>query len=919
MTLASLQKYLSYEALPINARDAAYDGFVNVGFSREAILDEYSLSDEAGKQVKINALAFAHTKYRTLSEYAGFTLYNATNELSNEALVRVLAQSTAPFHLIHRQTYFSFWASSVQDNQVEPFLVASSISYDQLQNVLDDYSIDLNPQRIIDVKQGRSQFTHPAFASKVEPLQLSLWAMDVTRPLLLKHFGNAVNQLRENLAKEEVVVDIATQLLGIAILADTGVLGDEVRKDETKRDLSRLISLAHNYFPNYFKVDLFNKYFDIANQAYHLLRQIRYVGFVPDMLTELYTEAYNIERRKELGRYDTPLYLTRRIWQTIPVEFLPPKERVIVDMTCGWGSFLLAGYERLSHLHDMKNFSLRDFIHGNDKDPLAARLAGLGLLISTSEDSWHVDATDALQWKWLNTNRPNIIVGNPPFEGDRRKTSPNRNKRYQKADQFLKQAISRLSPGGYLAMLMPQSFGVAEASPTLRKYLLEHSDLLELWELPIGIFPDATAGTLVIFAQKVGGPHKIREMPTRVRTLQRQTREKFEKLGVFTSSNITPSQSAWGENSRRSKNSQNTHLMNYKLVLSEEVWKNIHSVSLNLQDVAIVFQGAIAGNPKRWRWKDYPSPKQVPWLIGAQEVIPRQFYIEYGKASTIIYPNELEEPRKSKNPEYDKEELLLGRKILLTSNQNPSWGKRVTVAIEDRGGYCVSNSFWVVALDPKAKISNLSLKVIAAVLNWKVSNAWIVEHLKYTKINEFAIKYIPFPRNLIETDCRLLAEMVDKFQFAVVHNQPEPKDAIQVVDSILKSAYELDEETYKRLSMIYEWDKEPKITLDTQPDTDARWKISGVVEDVNALGGTIKLWLNGLDYFETVPIVSTMPGWMLRPNVAFRTTIPRRCVREQSLANVSWGSFFPQENTYLNDEEIFDQLTDAFHAPDELL
>ena len=141
-------------------------------------------------------------------------------------------------------------------------------------------------------------------------------------------------------------------------------------------------------------------------------------------------------------------------------------------MTSGWGSFLVAGHERLSNLKDMNSIVLRDQLHGNDSASFTAQLAGLGLLLSTSEDSWDISSGDALQWEWLNTHQPFIIVGNPPFSGSREKASQTRPSsaekvREEKANRFLEHAINRLAPHGYLAMLMPSSFIAAEASPNI--------------------------------------------------------------------------------------------------------------------------------------------------------------------------------------------------------------------------------------------------------------------------------------------------------------------------------------------------------------------------------------------------------------------------------------------------------------------
>src|SRR5260370_18065984 len=222
---------------------------------------------------------------------------------------------------------------------------------------------------------------------------------------------------------------------------------------------------------------------------------------MPDMLSDLYKAAYSKEERKESGSYNTQLYLTRRIWKNIPVEYLPPQKRTVADMTCGWGSFLVAGHERLSNLGDMSNIILRDQLHGNDNAPLTAELAGVGLLLSASEDSWDISSGEALQWPWLNMHLPSIVVGNPPFKRVSKETSSSaRRIGEERANKFFEHAISRLAPHGYLAMLMPSSFVAGKASPKYRKHLLEHCNVLELWDIPSVVF-DAEVQAIVIFAQ----------------------------------------------------------------------------------------------------------------------------------------------------------------------------------------------------------------------------------------------------------------------------------------------------------------------------------------------------------------------------------------------------------------------------------
>jgi hypothetical protein len=80
------------------------------------------------------------------------------------------------------------------------------------------------------------------------------------------------------------------------------------------------------------------------------------------------------------------------------------------------------------------------------------------------------------------------------------------------------------------------------------------------------------------------------------------------------------------------------------------------------------------------------------------------------------------------------------------------------------------------------------------------------------------------------------------------------------------------------------------------------------VDSIDAENGTITLWISDFDELQTVPISPHMPGWLLRPNTAFRTSIPRQCVRERNLGDVYLEKFSPQDYTYLDEGEIFEEL-----------
>ncbi|MGI0013751.1 MAG: HsdM family class I SAM-dependent methyltransferase, partial [Nitrososphaera sp.] len=827
----------------------------------------------------VNCVAFADQRKWDPDTASVAVYYDPENRYPEPVILKQMAYSGAPFVFIGRQTKLLPYGMSFK-TQLEPKPLGDAIPYKAIGEFLAHYKFDINPQRIIDVKRNLTNFI--AFP-ELNPFQLRLFIFPLTRDELAKNFSGAVDALISKLdkrkgTKENLVTDIAVQLLGAIILAHKGVLGDKYR--EPNVTFTKIFKRASERFQDYFDGNLIERYAQAAEQAYSFLQQATYSSFTPDMLDELYLRAYpDAQKRKIEGRFDTPLYLTRRILDNLPIETIPPDERLLADITCGWGSFLVAGYERLSRMMDMveSQCPLWKHIVGNDFDPFTAQLAKLALLTTSLNDSWEVDNKDALKLDWSD-RRPTIIVGNPKFRAYRTSgkeatevnAATGQLKRLQEADRFLQKAIKLLEPGGYLGMLMPKSFSVAEASTETRKMLLESCDVSEIWDLPDDIFKhQAKVRPMVIFARKREETGKLLSYPVRIRSAQGET---FERIGVFDASSFAISQSKWGVTSKKAQGPKTTvsHLITYTTILSEANWNSILSRCFKLTDVADILPGAIPGTKQRWRWADYPFPKQVPWLPSAKKCLPRPFFINYG-TDTIFYPNELEEPRKnSRYPQKDKEHILAASKILLDANQDPSWGKRTKVAI-DRRGFYPSNHFWIVV--PKSSLSpNVSLEILAAVLSWDVSNAWFIESFRNPWIQKRILNDVPFPK-LSDEACQRLESAIKKIEAAAQHEELAPQ-AESVLDDVLKKAYELDEETFQALRKVMEWDSHVStIEQPLPPAPNTIFRVSGQVQAINAAEETVALWFDGVPGIFTVPIVDEMPGWFLREDMAFQAEV----------------------------------------------
>jgi hypothetical protein len=929
MTTTQVLEYeLPYLPVPFDKHqsilDPIRDGLLQRRFDESSIRRDYIFTSQRKDKIglKVHQAAFTDPQRWDPSTSGVNFYYYPDDTLSHSSILENLAISGAPFNLIGGDDLVSLYIMS-QDGGIQIQAIETDIAYEQVPQLFARYNADIAPQRIRRAKQGMESFVE---FHQFNPLQLRLFAVHVTEEVLVEQFSAAVHTLRNAMRRRRAHADektIAVQLLAAVILAHKGVLGEQC--GEPDAPLKLVIEEAYRRFPNYFTPSDIERYNTAAKRAFAVLQRARYGSFTPDILEALWRAAYlEAELRKWEGRYNTPLYLTHRILENIPVETIPPAQRIVADMTCGVGNFLQAAYERLSKLTDMQDSGqpLRGHIFGNDKGVFTAQLAGLSLLLTSHADRWHIDHQDALQWNWLSQNIPTIIVGNPPFSGSRKLGAKGtefdekigKPKRYQKADAFLERAIQRLAPGGYLAMVMPQSFGVAEASPYTRKLLLEQCDVLEIWELPNEVFTDVTVRPMVLFAQRKpdNKAGRIFAAPVRVRTVQCKALDDFKQEGVFTASRIAVSQKKWGPDSKpySKPGSKNTHLMKYRIILSPRQWLAIERRTCKLDEVAYMTQGAIVGSKSRRRWTDYKYPKEVKWLSGAKESMPRPYYIRYGD-DTKIYPNEFEEPRKNRRyPHLDKEYLLAGDKVLLVSDPDPTWGQRVKAAIERRG-YYPSDSFWVLA--PKwEQPEHITLEVLAAVLSWYVSNTWIVEHLKAPKVPSYAIKSIPFPRELSAADCQKLESAVRQLEAAAQYDQSAP-DAQRTIDQVLKEAYQLGDTTFERLRMVAEWEEiDPATLKKPRPNPAKLVSVTGGVEDVDAQNGMITLWLNGFTGLHTTCITDEMPGWMLRPGAAFRAEISEENYRQQNLDGVAWVHITPQEYTYLTEDELLEHLDASF-------
>ena len=900
---------LTNGSLPAPASAAVLDGLVRLGFEQNAVLKDYVFSIGEGHTAQADLLAFADATRRTPADYAAISARHRPDAQDPRETVETLAQSGALFHLLHHADAFQLWTSEFDPQRQKPTArpLLDSIAYERLPEALEGFGADLSPERIVGVKQGREWFAHESLRS-LAGQQMTLWVMDVNRPLLRDHFEAAVRTLRAAQDRTRAWSDdettrMAVQLLGAVVLADTGALQDFVRINRNL-SLERLWAEGQRWFRPYFH-PILPAAREAAESALSILRGISYAGFQPEMLVELYTAAYRDEQRKELGRYDTPMHLTRAIWDHVPIELLPPEDRLVCDLSSGWGSFLIAGYERLTRLGDMRGRAMNRHLVGNDMDASTALLARFGLLISTGHDSWRVDAEDALRWRWLDEARPNVIVGNPAFGENRKKGRPTSSdglvaERTQRAATFLERAVETVAPDGFVAMVLPLSLMTAQAGSRVRERIYQDCDLLDLWEVANGMFAEADVATSVAFLRK--RPVSARSTTAvSIRTIQTAHLPAFREDGTFTATQVVPAGDLWTDIPGPRTTRKMRYRLSYSLILPPNEWRALRARCVRLDERAEIFGGCIPGVYEETSSGKDVTPVQVPYLPNFRSAVTVPFQISYAAAETRVYPTDFIRPRLASR------ELLSQPKVVINSISKPIWGRRIKAAVDHRG-YYISDHFWGLIPSHDGRLAGITLEALAAVTSWYVANGWIVGALRVPKIPKQAIDSIPFPAELTATAIRDLTEAVGTLEKAPP-GSALAEAAQALIDERLQEAYGIDDETLNRLRYVTRFSGQHGPPAPRPVTLNSPWLLDGVVERVSSEDGILTLWLNGFDTLQTVAFQPDMPAWLLREGVPFRTSVSQSAWDERQLgADPRFGPFSVAPYAYLDEEAALARL-----------
>lgn len=576
---------------------------------------------------------------------------------------------------------------------------------------------------------------------------------------------------------------------------------------------------------------------------------IDYQSLDPTILSQVYEQALvDDDDRRQLGIHYTPPRLALRLLRDLPVEIVEPKDRTVLDPSCGSGTLLIAAHDRLRDLQpsnwaeETRHNDLAVHLHGYDTDPFASEIARLTLLLHAQPagNGWQIEEVDTRRQPPPGFS-PRIIVTNPPwrYHADGR--------RIQAADEFLQWSMRALAPGGLLGILLPASWLSADNSAGTRQTLTDQFDVFEVWRLPEGTFATSQVATAALLARRrdnLGGTG------TRVvREVDRGSLDRFLDGEPPTAAYVHPM------NAPLHATLPPAQLANPTRPLGEIA--DILSGPQPLSGIADRKQGILYLN----HIGDVPSYGSISEDITWRVAFPQDF--QGARGARII----------------DK------RKVLASAARSSNSPWRFHVAL-DLLGVAVRNS--VRGIAPHDQDDDDLLHAVLTIVGSGFASAFAASFGGDRNIPAQVLRTLPIPED--RATLRRLAGLGRKAT-SLAHNPALLNRHLTAVEEVVWDAYGVSDADRELAASRFAGypapegaGRYPESALPEAPRTSPFRRVGAVLD---VCDGQLRIWVNGLtpDDGVVIRLPARMPGWLLRPGATFDV------VGVETAADLSRGRF----------------------------
>ena len=568
---------------------------------------------------------------------------------------------------------------------------------------------------------------------------------------------------------------------------------------------------------NYFDYDFSIIPADVLGNVYENYLGYKLQQSKRDLFGEHLELSKNLKKRKEQGIYYTPKFIVDYIVQNAlgPVlnecKTITDLQKIkILDPACGSGSFLVAAINLLIRKYEefgakanglLKIQILQNNIYGVDLDQQAVELTRLNLLLNTFDSQIKlpnlganikngnslISGSDEELEKYFGKNyhdrKPfswqeefpevfmqggfDCIIGNPPYVIlDSSNEQLEFFKKYYTSSQggktnlyktFIEKGVELLKKDGLLGFICPSSYLSSADSKTLRRELLEKTNLIEIIEYSEKdrIFEAVTQALTTIIIQKTQNHanHKL-HIITKKQGDHSIEQEKINKNGSF------------------------------ELIAKNETIQRMAVQKLKFSDLCEGYQGEINVSTNKDFFTSDEKAGYLPLLRGNN--IARYKILDIKE----FCPTNIEGREHWKNP-----------RIVLQEVSNQQQERRIKAALAEKSLLCGHTTNYCFPKD-----NRINIFYILGLLNSKLVDYYFRYFNNTNHVPVGELKNIPFP-DASNSQQEIITVMVERLLSLQNFFQKEPENSNEwqkIKEEIAKIDHKIDQEVYKLYALTPE-------------------------------------------------------------------------------------------------------------------
>jgi hypothetical protein len=751
--------------------------------------------------------------------------------------------------------------------------------------------------------RDRQQFFTPRRLEKAKLVPEQLTLFDIAPNLIGQAIQIANKELVSRFEKGigEVLKTTNEKYKRSVINAAIAILGARILRDRLKTDWPlisgafKLLTAANRFLPEYFKVPK-----GIAERLDPLLDRLPatfdFSQVSLDMVGKFYASAFvTKELRDQWGIHYTKSLLAKTLLRRMPIEKLPPDNRILADPTCGSGSLLVAGYERLANAaylsipQDERHQRLVSTIFGNDKDEFAVKIARMTLMLfhPPHKNNWkvtHFDAEkDNFGRKWTKKIKvtPTIIVANPPFGGEGGGASntakPRTRNQLDRSALILNHCLDILPEDGLMGIILTETVLDQQLVKSTRHRILQECQILEQWDIPVGWFDDVNRPAIAWVLRKTAPSSNKFYVPSLsdVPSLGRDA-----KLHGTIHIDIT---------------NPPEHLVP---TVFDDILSKIETSPNRIEDYYIVMNGF---QPLKGKVAQEKSEKAHPWSGNAEGTEP---YSDLRKSNNgwleLVDANFGEKSQRLKLRKHLEQNEPM---VMLRANRNAPWKyKWSSVALIDmpdnsRKVVVPSASYHATFSKSADKVDKKKdIYALWSILNHPLASLWFHERQRVQTIPTKNYRKFALPANWNIENIQLLASIAKDLvttkrnmssKLHEPHDNLKIKTIVKKIDDIIYQMYEINEGERRRIEAWFGEKQRPLLERICQRKTSAKatndvtrinyevqeWETTCETLELRFKDNLIRIVIDGLINYSGdiepaeegiwLKIISAMPGWLL--------------------------------------------------------